>query len=336
MKETISKSARECSQGTRMIVRHPRFFLIAVLVLSLGIRMSTALFSIMYAALLKPLPVQEQDRVVVAWKGDSKDVAHIGELSYPEFQDWQRQSKAFAMMAAMPATMYGHGITLTGHGEPVELERTPVSPAFFSLLGAPAAMGRTFEESDDRPGAEPTVVLQSSAWKKQFHADPSVIGKTVDLNGPGYTVIGGMPADFDFPAGAQVWTPHGLNAKWADRPRWEIAAMHKTVAVSKIRKMEQLVGDARTGPRFTMLLFSLFGVLAGILAAVSVYGLAQRRREMGIRMALGARRKSVILMMRGETRAVLLGGIFGLPLMLGLALAYRRLHYGLPGFDFCR
>jgi len=109
MKDTISEFARECSQASRIIVRHPRFFLITVLVLSLGIGMSTALFSVMYGVLLKPLPVQEQDHVVVAWKGDPKDVAHISELSYPEFQDWQRQSKAFAMMAAMPTTVYGTG-----------------------------------------------------------------------------------------------------------------------------------------------------------------------------------------------------------------------------------
>ena len=213
----ISEFVRECSQATRIIVRHPRFFLITVLVLSLGIGMSTALFSVMYGVLLKPLPVQEQDHVVVAWKGDPKDVAHIGELSYPEFQDWQRQSKAFAMMAAMPTTVYGYGVTLTGYGEPVELERTPVSAAFFSSLGAQAIMGRTFQESDDRPGTEATVVLHYSVWKNQFHSDPSVIGKIVSLSGQGYTVIGVMSPDFDFPAGAQVWTPLGLNAQWVNR-----------------------------------------------------------------------------------------------------------------------
>ena len=217
MKDTISKFARECLQATRIAVRHPRFSLITVLVLSLGIGMSTALFSIMYGVLLKPLPVQEQNRVVVAWKGDPKDVAHIGELSYPEFQDWQRQSKAFAMMAAMPTTVYGYGVTLAGYGEPVELERTPVSAAFFSLLGARATLGRTFLESDDRPGAEATVVLHYSVWKNQFHADPSVIGKTVSLNGSGYTVIGVMSPDFDFPSGAQLWTPLGLNLQWVNR-----------------------------------------------------------------------------------------------------------------------
>ena len=116
--------------------------------------------------------------------------------------------------------------------------------------------------------------------------------------------------------------------------------MDKTLAVSKVRTMEQLIGDAKTGPRFSMLLFSLFGVFACILAGVGVYGLVadsvmQRRREMGIRMALGAQRKSVLLlMMRGEMRAVLLGGIFSLPFLLGLARAYDHLLYGLPGVDF--
>src|SRR6266446_8231393 len=217
MKDTISEFARECSQATRIIVRHPRFFLIAVLVLSLGIGMSTALFSLMYGVLLKPLPVQEQDHVVVAWKGDPKDVAHIGELSYPEFQDWQRQSKAFAMMAAMPTTVYGYGVTLTGYGDPVELERIPVTAAFFSSLGAQPALGRTFQESDNHLGAEATVVLHYTLWKNQFHADRSVIGKTVSLSGRGYTVIGVMPPDFDFPAGSQLWTSLGLNEQWVNR-----------------------------------------------------------------------------------------------------------------------
>ncbi|MGC1583273.1 MAG: ABC transporter permease, partial [Candidatus Acidiferrales bacterium] len=217
MKANIFEFARELSRASRLMARHPKFLLITVLVLSLGIGMSTALFSIMYAVLLKPLPVQEQNRVVVAWKGDPKDVAHIGELSYPEFQDWQRQSNAFAMMAAMPTTVYGYGVTLAGYGEPVELERVPVSAAFFSLLGAHAAQGRTFLESDDHPGAGATVILDYSVWKNQFLADPTLIGKTVSLNGSGYMVIGIMPPDFDFPAGAQLWTPLGLNAPWANR-----------------------------------------------------------------------------------------------------------------------
>jgi putative ABC transport system permease protein len=246
MKDTISEFARECSQATGIIVRHPRFFLITVLVLSLGIGMSTALFSVMYGVLLKPLPVQEQDRVVVAWKGDPKDVAHIGELSYPEFQDWQRQSKAFAMMAAMPTTVYGYGVTLTGYGEPVELERTPVTAAFFSSLGAQAIMGRTFQESDDRPGTEATIVLHYSVWKNQFHSDPSVIGKTVSLNGQGYTVVGVMSPDFDFPAGAQVWTPLGLNAQWVNRDATFLQVIGRLKAGVSLQQSRDDIAGAMT------------------------------------------------------------------------------------------
>jgi putative ABC transport system permease protein len=217
MGNTISNSVRTFSQATRLMLRQPRFFLVTVLVLALGIGTSTALFSVMYGVLLKPLPVQQQDRLVVGWKGDPKDIAHIGELSRPEFQDWQRLSKTFAQMAAMPTTVYGYGLTLTGHGPPVELERTPVTAAFFSLLGVRPTLGRTFEESDDRAGAEPTVVLHDSVWKNLFHADPSVIGKIVSLSERGYTIIGVMPPDFGFPAGAQLWTPLGLNAQWDRR-----------------------------------------------------------------------------------------------------------------------
>ncbi len=121
--------------------------------------------------------------------------------------------------------------------------------------------------------------------------------------------------------------------------RQEVAAIDKTLAVSKIRTLEQLVGDAKTGPRFTMLLFSMFGVFACFLASVGVYGLvsdsiAQRRREMGIRMALGAQRRSVLLLMtQGEISAVLLGGMLSLPFTLGMAPAYDRLLYGLQGID---
>lgn len=217
MRNAIANCVQIFSQAGLAMIRQPRFFLVVVAVLALGIGMSTALFSVMYGVLLKPLAIQGPDRLVVTWKGDPKDVAHVGELSLPEFRDWQRESKAFEQMAAMPTTVYGYGVTLTGFGQPVELERTPVTAAFFSLLGVRPILGRTFEESDDRPEAQPTVVLQHGVWKNQFRGDSSVIGRTINLNGRGYTVIGVMPASFDFPAGAQLWTPLGLNAQWDRR-----------------------------------------------------------------------------------------------------------------------
>ncbi|MGH9702167.1 MAG: ABC transporter permease, partial [Candidatus Acidiferrales bacterium] len=192
--------------------RRPRLPLIAILVLALGIGMSTALFSVMYGVLLKPLPLQQQDRLLVAWKGDAKDVTRVGELSYLEFRDWQQRAKSFEMMAAMPTTVYGYGLVLTGFGDPIQIERTPVTADFFSILGVSPELGRTFAPADDHPGAAPTVVLHHSLWANRFHSDPAIIGKTINLSGKGYTVIGVMPASFDFPAGAELWTPLDLNA----------------------------------------------------------------------------------------------------------------------------
>ena len=206
------------SQAARALIRHPKFFLFAVLILSLGIGMTTALFSLMYGVLLKPLPFPQQDRLVVAWKGDAKDPAYIAELSCPEFRDWQAQSHVFEKLAAMPTTVYGNSLALTGYGEPLQLERSQVTADFFSLLGVQPALGRTFALSDDNPSAAPVVVLHYSVWKNRFHSDPSLIGKSLALSGAAYTVIGVMPAGFDFPAGAELWTPLGQNASlWDNR-----------------------------------------------------------------------------------------------------------------------
>jgi hypothetical protein len=122
--------------------------------------------------------------------------------------------------------------------------------------------------------------------------------------------------------------------------RQEVEAMDKGVALSKVGTMEQLVAEAKTGPRFSMLLFSVFGIFAGLLASVGVYGLVsdsvvQRRREIGIRMALGAQRNNVLfLMIKGEMRAVTLGGFFGILFSLGMTRVYAHLLYGLQGIDF--
>src|SRR5437879_3088595 len=208
--------ADDFSQATRALTRHPKFFLFTAVTLSLGIGMTTALFSLMYGVLLKPLPFPQEDRLVVTWKGDFKDPAYIAELSCPEFRDWHSQSHVFENMAAMPTTVYGYSLVLTGKGEPLQLERSPVTADFFTVLGVRPALGRAFAASDDNPSAARVVVLHHSLWEHRFHSDASLIGKTITLSGAGYTVIGVMPAGFDFPAGAELWTPLGQNASFWD------------------------------------------------------------------------------------------------------------------------
>lgn len=140
MREAISSAAGAVWQAARQMARRPKFVAIAVLVLSLGIGMSTALFSVVYDVLLRPLAFPQQNRLVVMWKADLEDTSHVGELSYPEFKDWERQSKAFSAMAVLPTTDYGYEVDLAGYGEPVELNRMPVSARFFEVLGVRAAL----------------------------------------------------------------------------------------------------------------------------------------------------------------------------------------------------
>lgn len=214
----LSKIVDDLSQAVRALIRHPRFSLFAALVLSLGIGMTTALFSLTYGVLLKRFPFPQQDRLVVAWKGDLKDPGYVGELSCPEFRDWQAHSHAFEKLAAMPTTVYGYSVALTGYGDPLQIERSTVTADFFSLLGVRPALGRTFAPSDDNPSAAPVVVMHYSLWKNRFRSDASIVGKTIVLSGAAYTVIGVMPPGFDFPAGAELWTPLGLNERaWDNR-----------------------------------------------------------------------------------------------------------------------
>src|SRR5260370_11946074 len=129
-----SRIVDDFEQAFRALTRHRRFSLFAVLLLYLGIGMSTALFSLMYGVLLKPLPFPQQDRLVVAWKGDSKDPGYIAELSCPEFRDWQVSPKAVENFAAMPTTPSGYRFALTASGHPAQSELSPVTADFFAIF----------------------------------------------------------------------------------------------------------------------------------------------------------------------------------------------------------
>src|SRR6185295_12000944 len=136
--------------GLRMLLKKPAITAIAVITLALGISANTAIFSVAYAAILRPLPFANQEQLFVAWKSDSTANNPFVELSVPEFYDWQKQSQLVEQIAAMPTTSYGYGYVLTGEGEPVQLESARVSADFFTALGASPKLGRTFTSEDDR------------------------------------------------------------------------------------------------------------------------------------------------------------------------------------------
>ena len=192
---------------TRMWLKRPGFTVLAVLMLALGIGTNTAIFSVIHAVLLRPLPFAEQERLVVAWKKDAVAYNPLVEMAFAEFKDWQMQSRSFEGMAVMPTIVLGAGYVLTGHGDPVQVESSKVSGRFFDLLGVEAALGRVFNESDDVVNGPKAAVLSDQLWRERFGSDPNIIGRSITLTEQSFNVIGVMPSKFDFPKGADIWVP---------------------------------------------------------------------------------------------------------------------------------
>ncbi len=189
--------------------RHSGVSVFAVAALALGIGAGTAMFSVLDAVVLQPLPFPQEDRLVVGWKTSRTDPGRFIELSYPEFLEWQAQSTSFDSLAALPTTVYGYSFVLTGRGGPVTIESARVTGGFFDALAVPPLLGRTFRAADDREGAQPTVVLTHAFWTNVLGADPGVVGSGLTLTGVDFTVIGVLPAGFVFPRGVDVFTALG-------------------------------------------------------------------------------------------------------------------------------
>ena len=181
----------------------------AVAALALGIGAGTAMFSVLDAVVLQPLPFPGEDRLVVGWKTSRTDPGRLVELSYPEFLEWRAQSTSFDSLAALPTTVYGYSYVLTGRGDPVTVESARVTGEFFDALAVRPLLGRTFLAADDREGALPTVVLTHAFWTNVLGADPGIVGSGLTLTGVDFTVIGVLPPGFVFPRGVDVFTALG-------------------------------------------------------------------------------------------------------------------------------
>jgi len=212
----------------RMLLKNRGFTLIAALTLALGIGANTAVFSVAYATLMRPLPFRDQERLVVAWKSDETTKHPFVEISIPEFNDWRSQNRVFEHLAAMTTSIYGFNYTLTGLGEPEQIHSARVSADFFPALGVNPLIGRAFTADEDRPGAALVAIISHGFWQRRFNADPKLIGRTIPfndggnqsaleaavkpgrpikLNDVGFTVVGVMPPDFEFLKGVDMWVP---------------------------------------------------------------------------------------------------------------------------------
>jgi predicted permease len=341
--------------GLRMLAKNPGFTAVAVLTLALGIGANTAIFSVVSAVLLKPLPYEDADRLVVAWKQNSSRGWYHNIISAADFLDLRKQARAFTGMAAIKE----EDINLSG-GDLAEATRgEQVTANFFDLLGVRAARGRTFVPDEDSPAGPPVVILTDGLWKRRYGGDPAILGKEITVNGRSFTVIGVMPPGFYFAPWdekAQLWragldlsdpghTNHwlrcvarlkssitlqeaqaemdtimrGIEREFPDNTGW---------GVGLVNLHEQIVGNTR--PALLVLLGAVGFVLliaCANLANLQLARAAEREKEIAVRTVMGANRRrlvrqllteSVLLSMTGGGLGLLMAA-WGTNLLVALA-----------------
>jgi len=350
--------------GLRGLRRNPGFTLGVILVLALGIGANTAIFSIVNAALLRPLPYDEASRLMQVWHvppAKSFPGLTLFSVSPANYLDWKAQSASFESMSIYG----GRDLTFGGTDHPEVVVAAAVPPEFFTVLRTQPLLGRTFTADEDRPGSR-VILLGYKFWRDHFGSDPNVVGRDITVNSQQYTVAGVMPEKFLMPDFAKVWVP----LAWSNTDR-AVRGNHNYLVIARLKPgvqieqakaelasissrleqqypeddkgwgatliplREQLVGDVRTA------LFVLLGAVAFVLliacANVANLVLAKmlgRRRELAIRTALGASRAALLRHVLVETMLLsVLGGVLGLLLArFGVGLSMKLLADHLPPF----
>jgi putative ABC transport system permease protein len=332
--------------GVRALAQRPGFTAVALLALALGIGANSAIFSVVNAVLLRPLPYKDPDRIVMLWQRFEGASAGRSQVSPPEFVDYQSQSESFEQLAAYLTA----DVNLTGGGEPERMSALVVSPGLHILLGAQPILGRTFLPEEAQPGRNLVALVSHGLWQRRFGGDPNLVGEAITINGRNRTVVGIMAPGFRFPQECDLWLPLAFTAEQLapagrgshflnvigrlksdvkiQQAEEEVKAISSRfpggwISGSLVTLRDQVVGDLR--PALLVLWGAVGFVLLICCANVANLLLARaaaRQKEIAIRCALGARRVRIVRQLFTESLllSVLGGGLGVLVAMWGIPL----------------
>jgi putative ABC transport system permease protein len=337
--ETLLKDIR---YGLRGAWKRPGFTMVVLITLALGIGANTAIFSLINAVLIRPLPFQDPDRLVWTW-GNIRNGSNRASVSPLDFLDYRQRNQTFEEFAAMLS--FPSSTNLTGGGEPQRLSAAGVTGNYFQALGVQPAMGRTFLPENETTGRDQVAVLSYALWQKRFGGDTGIINKRITLDDKSFEVIGVMPRDFQFPATAEIWLPLNFDGSPGMKQRKAhflrpIGRLKAGVSLAQAqadtdaiaRQLEAAYPDTNKGWNLRLVslrdqivgnikstLYILLGAVGLVLliACANVANLlmahaASRQKEIAVRSALGAGRLRIARQMITESvMLAVIGGALG-------------------------